>query len=73
MIENDGYKPNVNKHEGGYGTKSMSAIAAELPGGKWERRVSSEEKIIQVELTWEQNFNRLNPVTLNLYFVSEMN
>jgi signal transduction histidine kinase len=65
VIENDGYEPNHQTHEGGYGTKSMNAIAAALPGGKWERQVLPQEKV-QVELTWEHNFNHSSSVFLNL-------
>lgn len=56
IIENDGYKPNQQMHAGGYGTKSMNAIAAALPGGKWQRRILSKGKV-QVELAWEQSFD----------------
>lgn len=72
VVENDGYERNDKKHNGGYGTKLMSAIAAKLPFGKWERKVLSEGRI-QVELTWEQNFNDLKSLPLNVHCEFEAN
>lgn len=55
-IENDAIKsvsPESSKQLGaaGYGTKLMATIAAELPGGYWER-VPLENGGLQVTLTW---------------------
>jgi signal transduction histidine kinase len=41
----------IRAHSGGYGTKLMATIAAELPDGYWER-VRSADGGIQVTLTW---------------------
>jgi signal transduction histidine kinase len=62
-IENDGtfldpktFEPTAQQRQrGGYGTKLMDTIAAELPDGKIQR-ISLKEGGIRVKLTWEQNF-----------------
>ncbi|MDV2994134.1 MAG: hypothetical protein N4J56_003788 [Chroococcidiopsis sp. SAG 2025] len=43
--------PNRRKSCGGYGTKLMATIAAELPGGHWER-ISQADGGMQVRLVW---------------------
>jgi two-component sensor histidine kinase len=59
VIENDG-SPSARTHldpldkkrkTGGYGTKLMTTIAAELPQGTWER-VSLENGGMRVTLRW---------------------
>lgn len=59
LIENDAVQlehptlesTSKRKHSGGYGTKLMATIAAELPGGCWER-VPLADGGMQVILTW---------------------
>jgi signal transduction histidine kinase len=58
-VENDAIQPehptlestSRRKHIGGYGTKLMATVAAELPGGYWER-VPLADGGMQVILTW---------------------
>ena len=62
-IENDGtfldpktFEPTAQQRQrGGYGTKLMDTIAAELPDGKIQR-ISLREGGLRVQLTWKQDF-----------------
>lgn len=59
IVENDAIQPehptlettSRRKHSGGYGTKLMATVAAELPGGCWER-IPLANGGMQVILTW---------------------
>ena len=57
VVENDATQPeplestNRKKHSGGYGTKLMATVAAELPDGYWER-IPLANGGMQVILTW---------------------
>ncbi|PSB01729.1 sensor histidine kinase [Merismopedia glauca] len=63
IVENDGYaiapvvfEPNPQQRQrGGYGTKLMDTIAAELPEGS-VKRIVPQEGGFKVELTWKQLF-----------------
>ncbi len=58
-VENDAIQPEPptlestsrRKHSGGYGTKLMATVAAELPGGHW-KRIPLADGGMQVILTW---------------------
>jgi signal transduction histidine kinase len=62
-IENNGaflgakaFEPTAqHRQRGGYGTKLMDTIAAELPDGKIQR-ISLREGGLRVQLTWKQDF-----------------
>ena len=62
-IENDGafldpkaFEPtDQQRQRGGYGTKLMNTIAAELPDGKIQR-ISLKEGGLHIQLTWKQVF-----------------
>lgn len=59
LVENNAIQPaasplestNRRKLSGGYGTKLMATIAAELPGGHWER-IPRADGGVQVRLIW---------------------
>jgi signal transduction histidine kinase len=63
-IENDGtfldpkiFEPNAQQRQkGGYGTKLMDTIAAELPDGKIQR-IPLSSGGLQIQLTWNQNLS----------------